>query len=477
MAASGPSVIVVGGGVSGLVSARELSRRGVRVTLLEASARLGGDILTVDVGGTAIDIGAEALYLGPQANRLVDELGLRDDMIVIRGIKSLLYTRRGLRPLPAGVGPAGPTRVLPVIASRTMTLAGLARAGLEPGIAALGAHAPLGLGRSLDLRDGRDVGVGRFTTARFGRQVTEAFVDPLFGGLHSGDVNRLSLRATSPGLIPAAERRESFVLRARKARKGGGGVAQMAFATWREGLTRVVDALVAGTTLAVRTSAPATRIERGEDGAGYRVTLGDGSALGADGIVLAVPASAASRLLATLSPGASASLAATEYASIATVLVGYPKNAVGGLPVDKGTGILVPSALGTVVKAVTFLSSKWPQYADGGTFWVRLSTGRYGDRRAMTLDDDALLTQARADLRSFTGFDGAPSHVRVQRWPNAMPQLTVGHLDRLSTARGALAELSGMALAGASYDGVGLAACLASARAAATAVGDAVTAG
>src|SRR5690606_19807802 len=114
---------------------------------------------------------------------LVDELGLSASLVTATPGSSRLATRRGLRPLPAGVGPAGPSRLLPVLTSRTLTIPELLRAGLEP----------LAARRAAVLTPDADVSVADFVGSRFGRAVSDTFVDPLLGNLHAGDVGRLSL--------------------------------------------------------------------------------------------------------------------------------------------------------------------------------------------------------------------------------------------------------------------------------------------
>lgn len=450
-------VAVVGGGISGLVAARVAAATGARVTLFEASERLGGLVRTVDVDGARIDLGAEAMHLSPNVSWLVDELRLRDSMIVAQGTSSWIYTTRGLRKLPPGVGPAGPTRLRPVLSSGTMTVPGLARAGLEP----------LRGGPALDLAPGHDISVAEFVDARFGREVTQTFVDPLLGSLHAGDIRRLSLRATAPTLLPAALSGESVVRRSRRARKAG-RVPPMSFVTWADGLEPAVSRALDGTDVHVRLGASVERVERAGYGVdtGFRLTLNDGSHILVDGVVLAVPAAIAARLLTEMSPTASATLATTETASVATVLLGIPSGSVAGQVALTGSGVLVPSAVGTLLKAATFLSAKWP-HLRGDTFWIRLSAGRAGDSRLAMLDDAGLVDHLRRDLRMVSGVDAAPTHSVVARWPHSMPQLTVGHPDRLHSVRAALAtQAPGLALAGSSYDGIGLAACIGSGRAA-----------
>lgn len=465
-ATRGRSAVVIGGGVTGLVAARRLDAAGFDVTLLEAGDRLGGQVLTTQVpggpGGTtyAVDLGAEAMHtMAPRAVALIDELGLRGDVVTARSGESYLWTPRGRRRLPAGVGPAGPTRLRPVLASGVMTLPGLVRAGLEPLTARL--RRPPALG------PGNDVAVGEFVAARFGRQVVDRFVDPLLGGLHSGDVRRLSLRATAPMLVPAAaEGRSLMPLRLRELPRPA-----MDFLSWPGGLATLLDRLLLDTRVQVRLGTAATALvpTSPDSHPSCRVLTSAGTGLEADAVVLAVPARAAADLLRPHLPRAADTLGETRTASTVSVLLGFPRAAVADVPALAGNGLLVPSTTGTLLKAVTNLSSKWPQYAAGDLFLVRLSAGRDGQDVVDRLDDDALVERLRRDLRRLTGLDAAPTLVRVQRWQQGLPQLTVGHVDRTASVREEVARaLPGVVLAGASYDGIGLGNCVASGEAAAS---------
>ena len=474
--------VVVGGGISGLVAARRLAQAGYAVTLLEAADRLGGQIHTVRLTGSdgtahAVDLGAEAMHtMAPRALALIDELGLQSQLVTARTGESYLWTPRGRRRLPAGVGPAGPTRLRPVLASGVMTPAGLVRAGLEPVAARLR--------RPPELGPGHDVAVGDFVAGRFGRQVVDRFIDPLLGGLHSGDVRQLSLRATTPTLVPAAAEGRSLMPmrlrdlpgRARGSRPGTAAVRPtMDFLSWPGGLATFLDALLADVpgpgsaepsgagSVEVRLNSPATALVQTCVGEYAIRTPSQG--VTADVVVLAVPAWSAAELVRPHAPRAADTLLATRTASTVSVLLGFPRAAVAEIPALTGNGLLVPSTTGTLLKAVTNLSAKWPQYAGADTFLMRLSAGRDGQDVIAGMTDDALVDHLRRDLRQLTGLDVAPSLVLVQRWPRGLPQLTVGHVDRTAYVRRELQQaLPGVALAGAAYDGIGLGNCIASAE-------------
>lgn len=486
-----PSVVVIGGGVSGLLAARRLASAGARVTLLERGARLGGQIHTVELGGRRVDVGAEAVHLAlPAMKAVVAELGLDSAVEASRPGTSWLWTGRRRRVLPAGVGPAGPTQIKPVLTSRVMGPAGLVRAGLEP----VAAHRA----GPIDLSHGHDISVGEFVTRRFGRAVSELFVDPLLGSLHSGNVDELSLRACAPSLVPAASKGTSL-LRNRPAapKRAPGAPPPVMFANWAGGLSTLTDALIAGVDADIRLGAHVVGLSAVADesaAAGsaadsastlpesvsappapasteyprYRVQLATGETITADGVVLAVPSAVAAELVAGAAPSAAATLRETRIASTATIVLGFKRREVEHLPALAGNGFLVPSRYGTLVKAGTHLSTKWAHLDDGETVLVRASAGRAGSGLLDSLDDTALLDHVRRDLRTFTAIDAPPTLAHIQRWTTGLPQLTVGHPDRIASARSTLASrMPGVELAGASYDGIGIGACLGSAEKAA----------
>jgi oxygen-dependent protoporphyrinogen oxidase len=451
--------VVVGAGVTGLVAARALAAAGCDVTILERLRRAGGQVRTVDLAGHRVDVGAEALHLpAPPVGELLDELGLRDGLVTAEAAWTWIWGSRGLRPLPAGVGPAGPTRLAPMVGSRVLGPLGLARAALEPLVPA----------RAID----GDVAVGAFLGRRFGRQVTERLVDPLLGSLHAGDVSGLSLHAATPYLAAAARSRRSLLLGGRGRRTASGAPA---FGTFPGGLGTLIDALVDHRSLTLRTGVAVSSLRA--DRCGVDLDLSDGDRVRADAVVLAVPAHAAAAVLSGRGQGGeppdvaaedgASELSALRSASVATVVAAYPRAAVERIRAFRATGLLVPSTEGRFLKAATFLSRKWPHLDDPDVFLVRLSAGRAGGEDVTALPDRVLVERLHRDLATATGLRCEPSLVHVQRWPRSLAQLEVGHLDRLRAIRSALPGGGSVVLAGAPYEGVGLAACIGSGRAAA----------
>jgi oxygen-dependent protoporphyrinogen oxidase len=444
----------VGGGVSGLTAARRLAQQGFSVTLVESSRRLGGQVHTTWLDGLPVDVGAEALVASPATTALLAELRLVDTSIAPRAGATWLATPRGLRRLPAGVGPAGPSRLRPIASSGILSARGVCRAALEPLTARR--H-----------RGAADVSVGEFVTGRFGREVAERIVDPLLGGIASGDIDRLSLRACAPQLAPLLDSGRSVAVRAVLHRSRRAGAPQLV--TWARGLSSLPMALMDGVELDLRLGERVTGLTRSARGR-YAVRLASGQELDAEAVVLAVSSAVAAPLLREFAPSAAAALSSARFATVATVVAAFPRTDALACPALRGTGLMVPSSTGRLLKAATFLSTKWPHLASNDLFLVRLSAGRVGATAVDALGDDELTAALLADLADLTGFDIPPARTVVHRWRETVAQHELGHPERVRTARSALEEHPGLVLAGASYDGGGVAGCLRSGETAGRAV-------
>jgi oxygen-dependent protoporphyrinogen oxidase len=441
-------VVIVGGGVSGLAAAWFLRDAGVRVTVLERAARPGGKLAPAEVAGFTVDAGAEALLARrPEAVDLVRAVGLGADLVHPQTSAAGVWSRGLVRPLPAGHVMGVPLDLAALRRSGVLSPLGVLRAGAErvlPGRPVVG-----------------DISVGAWVGARWGAQVVDRLVDPLLGGVWAGHADRLSLRAAAPQLAAAAAAGERLHASPRD--------PSPVFAGIRGGVARLVPALVAGSGAEVRTGVTVRGLTRRQHG--WELLAGPTSApeyLEADAVILAVPARPASRLLAESVPVAAQRLAEIEYASAAIVtLVLSP----GPRPLH-GSGFLVPAVEGRGIKAVTYSSQKWAWTGESaaGDVVVRASVGRFGETADLDRCDADLIALVRAELADACGLVGEPRDSLVTRWGGSLPQYTVGHLDRVTAIRDAVAAAPGLAVCGAAYDGIGIAACIASAARAAGAI-------
>jgi oxygen-dependent protoporphyrinogen oxidase len=499
------SVAIVGGGIAGLSAAFLLRSAGLRVTVLEGSPRLGGKLAVSEVGGIAVDSGAEALLARREEGvGLIAELGLSADLQRPGTTSAGIWTRGAVRPLPRRQYLGVPADLAELAATGLLSPEGLARARQDAEPAAAGAES----GAAPETADGEDSSVTERVGGRLGQELVDRLVEPLLGGVYAGRCEDLSFQATLPALARAAPRFRSLSEAAASLLPpvppappvgpppgNGRDEPQQApppvFTTLTGGLGSLPPKLAAASGAVVRTRATVrelTRLPRG-----WRLTIGsahDPEWLEADAVILALPARPASRLLAGVDGAApaAAALAEISYASMAIVTLAYPGEAFPVAP--SGSGFLVPAVDGHAIKAVTFSTVKWPHLRrapgqdepsqdepsqdgpsqDGpsqdtaGLHIVRCSVGRFGDEAILQRDDADLADVAAADLATATGVRGQPADSRVTRWGGGLPQYSVGHLGRVARIRAGVAAQPGLAVCGAAYDGIGIPACIASAR-------------
>jgi oxygen-dependent protoporphyrinogen oxidase len=472
-------VAVVGGGISGLAAAWRLSAgpQPPEVVLLEAGPRVGGKLRLADVGGLVVDVGAEAMLARrPEGTGLIREVGLGDDLVHPATTAAGVVRDGTIRPLPPGTimgVPTDPTRL-----SGVLTADEVAEVAAEPSRPAPPVQA--------------DVDVASWVAGRVGRAVVDRLVEPLLGGVYAGHASRLSLQATVPQLWGLA--REGGSVLAGLARFAppppppppsssggpGGGPRSSAgpdggpsprpsapfFAGIRGGVGRLPQALATGLAargVELRTGTTVRELHRTAEG--WRLVTGRADrpeVLDVDAVLLALPPAPASRLLAQECPDASVALAEVETASMAVVALAVPRPVMDGVP---GSGVLVPPVEGRPVKAATFSAAKWGWVddLDPGLVLVRASLGRLGEDAVLQRDDGDLVKASVADLSDLLGRPLVPVASQVTRWGGSLPQYAVGHVDRVARIRAAVAAVPGLAVCGATYDGVGIPACISSA--------------
>ncbi|HWO64459.1 MAG TPA: protoporphyrinogen oxidase [Umezawaea sp.] len=458
-------VAVIGGGVSGLAAAhrlRKLLGPLTTITVVEQSDRLGGKLRTVELAGHAYDVGTEAfLVRRPEAAELILELGISASVVHPTGVSATIRAGGHTKPIPAhtlmGV-PASAEAVRSVLSEE-----GFRRVEAEPALP------PIHL-------DGADVAVGTLLHERFGPEVGARLVGPLLGGVYAGSPKSLGLRATMPQLATALDSGIGSLLTAAATTMPAPPQTRAkrppVFGTLSGGLSDLIDALERASAAEIRLGLPVRALSWRD--VGWRLEIGSASSpeyLDVDGIVLAVPAPSARKLLGEVAPAAAKRYAEIDVASMAVVALALPP----GTKLPERSGVLIAegeryrdTTLFTA-KAFTFSSRKWAHLDDGAPL-VRGSVGRFGQTALLQRSDADLVKVVRADLAELTGITAAPIDTAVTRWGGGLPQYGVGHLDLVSGIEHAVAELPGVAVAGASLHGVGVPACIATADAAAARV-------
>jgi oxygen-dependent protoporphyrinogen oxidase len=457
------SVVVIGGGIAGLAAAYRLSREmpEARVTLLEATARLGGKIVTEREDGFVVEGGPDSFLASkPRGVGLCQELGLGASLqgVTPQPRRAYVLSRGELHDLPEGLSGLVPTRLAPLVRSRLLSPAGKARVALDyllPASRAIG-----------------DESLGAFIRRRLGAEAWERLVEPLMAGIYAADGDRLSLAATFPQLRQA-EREHGGLIRGVLAGRRATATepaAPSAFLTPESGLDLLVTALAGQLRergARVRLEAPVASIARERES--YHVRLADGATLPTDAVILATPAFVAADLLAGLDGALAADLAAIPHASSAIVSLAYRREDIPH-PLD-AHGYVVPRVEQSPILACTWSSRKWRHRAPEGWELLRVFIGRAGrgEEEIRGADDDRLVAMARAEVAARLGERAAPGLVRVQRWPRGIPQYLLGHPERVARIDAALRAQPGLFVAGNAYRGVGVPDCIASGEGAAEA--------
>lgn len=462
------SALVVGGGIAGLVAARDLAKAGLRVSLVESRPQFGGAVGSHMVAQTVLDSGAESFATRTKdVAELIDELGLSDRVCAPDQAGSWVY-------LPDGARPGERSGVLGIPGD-------LDSPALKETLGRFG-----WLRAKQDLKRPARIGarsntVGELVRARMGSAVVDKLVAPFTLGVHSLHPDDLDVDSVAPGLKRALREKGSLVAAAaslRAATPAGqnvaslrGGMNVLAEALVRD-LTRRGVKLVAGYDVLALDRDPRRdgwMVVQRQPEAGDKTAIARGELLvmAADGASAIRLLSAADPELFRLQPDPSPRVA------LATLIVDCP--ALDRAP--RGTGILVSPAVTDVrAKAMTHASAKWQWVRDAlppGRHVVRLSYGRGGAPDAppapeMTLPDDQLVRLALRDASRLLGVRLTPGDLvdaDVVRWEQALSRPSAGHPERVIKVREGVSRLPNTIAVGAWLAGTGLAAVVADTRA------------
>ena len=444
------SVVIIGGGITGLAVAHALKARDCRtITLLESADRLGGTIRTIRDQGFLIEAGPDSfLTVKPDAMNLVHELGIEHELISPSSRSFLVYRNGRLCRIPEGFISLAPTAVIPFLASNLFSLRGRLCVLTERF-----------RGRS---RDPGDETLQRFFSRRFGSEFSDNLAEPLFAGIHAGRADELSMLAVLPKFRAMEETHGSITRAVLAERNKSTSSPPALFASLRDGMESLVRKLASSIAdVTTRLNCAVTTIAKANGGR-MALSLANNQRLEADHVVLAISARAAGTILQAMAPEISQRLAAMSFASSAAVTLAYPSGLIDHR-LD-ATVFVVPRSAGLRMTACSWSTAKWAGRAPDGMSLFRCFFGRHGDTDDVGLSNDALLQLARGELETIVGAKGQPTRIWIHRWPEAMPQYTLGHLERIDEIEALLAKHPGITLAGSSYRGVGIPDCVSQAK-------------
>lgn len=468
-------IAIVGGGISGLAAAWFLTRSSPapEIVLLESSSRLGGVLETISDGPYIVERSADNFAtLIPDALRFSEESGYLSELISpnTEGRQAYVLRRGRVLPIPAGFSLMQPTRIAPILTTRTLSLCGKLRLLSEYLVKAR--------------RDQADESLESFATRRLGREAFENLVEPIVSGIFTADPAKLSMQATLPqflamesqhgGLIRGylALRRDDSAAAARRA----SGARYDQFLAPRKGMSHWIEHIQRQLpTAAVQLNTTVRHIQRVKSELvtnrqpdadtpreGWRLETSR-DAIDCDGLIIATPNYQAANLLGAELPKLERLLTSVTYASSAVV----------ALVIDRcdlpnrltGFGLIVPRKERRPTLAISYSSNKYPGRAPEDQILLRMFFGGAMQEDFVERSDSDLETIAQDELRSILGWQGKrPWWQAVIRWKQAMPQYHVGHVGRMEELQQVLQSTPSLKLCGAGYAGVGIPQCIRSAR-------------
>ena len=441
-------IVIVGGGITGLSAAWELQQRGIRYTLLEASARWGGKIISstfeLDNSKFLVEGGPDTLVTRkPEAWELANELGILDQVADPGSETSGIYVldNASLQPIP--VSPAR------FFATPLLTLRGKLRLLAEPFQPAR--------------RDDEDESLGDFVRRRLGQEALDKFIGPVLGGIYNTDPEKQSIMVSSPVMREMEKDGGGLFIGALKRMLRGGKKKKSnipRFISFKNGLQALTDELARQLNGDLRLNARVESIAKSENG--YQITLAGGESVDADGIIFATLAQQTSELIKHLLPAVSRQLSEMRQQNIGTVSLVYRESDIPAKPLVNG--LMIPRREKRLIDAVTFTSRKMPERSTAGFAVLRVFIGG-GAPEMVTSSDGQLIDAVKKELAELLGITAAPQTWTAFRWESGFPQAEVGHLQRVDEIEKLLPP--GIAVAGSSYRGIAVPDCIRQGRGAA----------
>ncbi|CAN5591968.1 protoporphyrinogen oxidase [soil metagenome] len=444
-------IVIVGSGISGLAAAFSIlkSNPTADLTVLESEQRSGGIISTRLESGCVIEEGPDSfLTTKPWALELCQSLNLENQILQTNEAhrRAFIAIDGQLQPLPEGFMLLAPTKFYPFLDSKILSAGGKLMAVLE-------------IFRS-SVQGDVDETLKSFAVRRFGQEMFDRIVQPMVGGIYTGDPAKLSALATVPQFVEMERKHGSIgkaILNNNLVKSSDSGARYSAFVTLKSGLQTLTDALTDA--IGRDKIHLGSRVRQlSQVGQRWRLSTSDGTDVDADIVVIATPARASSSVLQSVDPALSADLAAVEHSSSVVLNMLFDGDDIGH-PMH-GFGFVVPELERRSIIACSFSSTKFKGRAPQNKVLMRVFLGGVLHPDVFALSDGDLVQSALKDLRTYLKIKSYPQKVWIKRWPNSMPQYNVGHLQLVKRIEEHFARHDRLIWAGSALRGVGIPDCV-----------------
>ncbi len=453
-------VAVVGGGITGLSAAWYLQAEPrIDLVLFEAASKVGGVIDTVYAPPNLIELGADNFAtLAPDALEFSKELGLESELMRPRteDRQAKVLFRGEIHPVPVGFSLGVPSRPLEILRSPLLSVRGKLRMLLELLVA--------------PRTDLEDESLESFMVRRLGREAFERLVEPIVAGIYAADATKLSMAAALPqiwelernygGLIRSVLARRKLTSESDRLNRQASGARYDQFLAPRLGMRWWIDQIKRKLDRTIFQFDQKVKSIRQSEGR-WSIELSDGQYQNFDAIVVAVPAFETARILSSF-PSLSDELQQIEYASTCVAVASLNNDEI---PKEAQCfGIVLPRVEREPVLAISFASKKYEGRSAQDKTLARVFLGGALHPEVMGQPDSEITQLTASYLERWLRLRKQPEVLVVKRWENAMPQYSVGHLQRVVRIEKDLESLPGLSLAGSAYRGVGIPQCVRSGR-------------
>jgi protoporphyrinogen/coproporphyrinogen III oxidase len=442
--------LVIGAGISGLATAYALQKAGVSTLILDSAARPGGLLQSVKRDGYLIECGPQSFSGTAHTDVLCETLGLSDERVFANPKAQRYVMMNGaLKSVPMG----------PLILASPF-FSGGTRTALVRDI--LGSTHP----------PEPDESIATFVRRKFSATLLDRLAGPFVSGIYAGDPEALSLRAAFP-TVHEAEKQTGSVIRGmikqRKERRETSGTGQKVkpkLQSFQDGNERLVSALVEdlGERLICRADVTSlVALDPSPEPFAPRFQVSAKTPKGienfeAERLVLAVPANAAGKLLASVGAEFQTHLGSLEYAGVGVVSLGYHKKQIAD-PLN-GFGFLVPRSSGLSVLGTVWNSSLFPDRAPEAHALLTNFLGGATNPAVIHQPATELAALVHREISPILGIRQEPLFTNVTIWPRGIPQYNLGHCARIAAIESARAKFPGLFITGNYLSGPSIGTCV-----------------
>lgn len=464
-------VVIIGGGITGLTAAytiHQARQKGEQIDylLVEKETRLGGKIVTETIDGFVVEGGPDCfLAEKPSALQLSSQIGIEDRLLPSNenSAGTYIFCDGKLQKLPDGLMLLVPNKILPFVVSPLISWPGKFRMALDFFLP--------------KKKEDTDETLAGFVNRRMGKEALDKIAEPMIGGIHGGDPDTMSLKASFPRFLKMEQDYGGLALAMlagrwkmaqmkRKAKANpqpAGKLKKTYFMSYKNGMAELIkgiaDQLEPGKVLIGN---EVTKIEKkvSEGKNSYVVYINGMEPVESDAVIMAAPSNVTSELFASIDGIIAINLGLIPMASSASISLAYKKSDI--TKELEAFGFVIPYVEGRKINAVTYTSIKWDHRVPNDEYiLIRSFVGKPRNQGPAELSEKEIEKVVRAELADVLGITAEPQMVKVHKWVKARPQYVMGHLERIKEVDDKLAnEHKGMFIAGACYHGIGVPDCI-----------------